>query len=264
MSFLDSRTKLLLVLLFTLLVFIVDKIPSAGFLLLLSVVIRITAGVSFFKKRSHNFFFLKNLTLLAVFIILIQMIFGPGDVYILKPLIPSSFPLLGGMASLKWEGLFLGIVIVIRLAALVIILPVFTGTTSFYQIASGLSAAGLNYRTAFIITMAFNLIHLFKDEALVIMDAQMLRGISSFDRQKDGSSFFSRLKAYTGILLPLMLGAMRKAQYSSAAMDSRAFGVYKKRTWIDKQTMKSRDFICIIGCIMLFLGVLFINFAVLV
>ena len=266
MSFFDSRTKLVFVLLFTLLVFIIDKILIAGCLLLFSVVIRIAAGLSFQTESSRNFILLKNLTLLAAVIILAQTLFGPGDSYILKPLFPPSFPLLGGIGSLKWDGLILGIMIVFRLTALVIILPVFTETTPPYKIAAGLCAAGLSCRIAFIITMAFNLISFFRDEALVIMDAQKLRGMNLFEKRKmfRGSKqkalFFSRFKAYTGILLPLMLGAMRKAQRSSAAMDSRAFGIYKKRTWIDKPMMKMRDYACIIGCVILFTGVLIVNF----
>jgi len=101
------------------------------------------------------------------------------------------------------------------------------------------------------------------------MDAQKLRGANSFEKRKTlrGSSqrapLLSRFKAYAGLLLPLMLGAMRKAQRSCAAMDSRAFDIYKKRTWIDKPVMETRDFACIIGCIIMFTGVLFINFKLL-
>ncbi|MCL2266639.1 MAG: energy-coupling factor transporter transmembrane protein EcfT [Treponema sp.] len=268
MCFFDVRTKLVFVLLFTILVFIVDKLPVAVFLLLLSAVIRIISkALSGINKTaenhagsSRNFPLVKNLTLLAAFIILIQMIFGPGSSYIVKPLFPSSLPALGGLGSLKWEGLLLGVIIVCRLFALVIILPVFTETSSPYQIAAGLCAAGLNYRTAFIITMSFNLVYLFRDEALVIMDAQRLRCQRSFERRNSGS-ILSRVRAYSGLLLPLMLGAMRKAQRSSDAMDSRAFGIYKKRTWIDKPVMKIRDFICITGCVIFFTGVLFVNFS---
>ena len=259
----DIRTKLVFVLLFTLLVFIVDKLPVAVCLLLFSVVMRFAAGVPFRTEGSRKFLFPRNFTLLAALIILIQMVFGPGSSYILKHLFPPSFPLLGGAFSLKWEGLILGLVIVCRLAALVIMLPVFTETTPPHKIAAGLCAIGLNYRIAFIITMAFNHISFFKDEALVIMEAQKLRGMRSFDR-KEGGSLFSRLKAYTGLILPLMLGAMKKAQASSIAMDSRAFGIYKKRTWIDKPVMKGRDFACITGCIILFCGVFFVNFKLLV
>jgi energy-coupling factor transporter transmembrane protein EcfT len=230
---LDARTKLFIVLLFTLLVFFVDTLPAVVCLLLSFSVIRFTAGIP-----PRGFKYLKNLTLLAAFIILIQTLFGQGETYILKPLFPASFPFLGGAGSLKWEGFILGIVIVCRLAALTLLLPILTLTTPPHQISAGLCALGVNYRAAFIITTALNLIPFFKEEALVIMDAQKLRGMRKFG-----------IKSYINLLVPLMLSAMRKAQVSSVIMDSRAFGVYKTRTWLEKPKMKGLDFFFIAGSV---------------
>ena len=248
---LDARVKLFFVLFFTLLVFIIDKILPAACLLIISAVIRF-----FVKMPLRGFRLFKNLTLLAAMIILIQMIFAPGVTFIVKPLIPSSFPLLGGSGSLKMEGLILGIMIVFRLAALMIILPVFTETTPAYKISAGLCALGLNYRAAFIITSAFSLIPVFRDEALVIMDAQKLRGMKSFEK----GPVFSRIRAYTGLLIPLMLNAMRKAQISSIAMDARAFGIYKTRTWIDKPEIRKNDYIFILFSIFIFAFIVCLNY----
>lgn len=169
-----------------------------------------------------------------------QTIFGPGESYIVKSLF--SLPV-------KPDGFILGLIIVCRLASLLIILPVFTETTPFNKIASGFCALGFNYRSAFIITTAFNLIPIFKEEAFVIMDAQKLRGV-----RKTG------IKTYAGILVPLMLGAMRKAQNSSIAMDSRAFGIYNTRTWIEKPCMKTYDYIFMVSCIVFTSCFLFFNY----
>jgi len=234
---LDTRTKLFFILLLTLLVFLVDKLPVAVCLVITFFVIRFTAKIPF-----HALKMIKNLTLLASVVILMQTIFGPGETYILKPLIPPSFPVLGGMGALKWEGFNLGLVIVCRLAALFILLPIFTETTPPSQISTGLCSLGFNYRSAFIITTAFNLIPFFRKEALIIMDAQKLRGVRTLG-----------LKAYAGLLFPLLLGAMRKAQISSVAMDSRAFGIYNKRTWSEKPKMKTYDFLFMAACVVFFI-----------
>ena len=271
----DVRIKLLCLLLLTILVFFVDTFLSAVCLLLFFIVIRIISKVLF-----NGFVFFRILTLLAVIIITLQTLFGPdtgnfapfgltaGSDYIIKPLFPHSFPVLGGMGSLKWEGFFLGIVIICRLAALMIILPVFTGTTPPHLIALGLCSLKFNYKIAFIITMAFNLIAFFRDEALRIMDAQQLRGLPAgihYRKRhvKTGGykriSFVSGFLTYSRLLVPLMLAAMRKAQNSSIAMDSRAFGIYKTRTWIDKLYLKTGDFWLIFICIVLFIIILLIN-----
>jgi len=253
---LDARTKLFFVFLLTLLVFLIDKLPVVVSLLLSFIILRLAVKIPF-----RGFKFFKNLTLLAIFIILMQTFFGPGENFIVKPLFPPSFPLLGGLGSLKWDGFILGLVIICRLSAMMLLLPVFTETTPPNQIAAGLCAVGFNYRTAFIITTAFNLIPLFREEALVIMDAQKLRGVRSFERRSfDRGSLFSGIKAYTGLAIPLMLGAMRKAQSSSVSMDSRAFGVYKTRTWIDIPQMKRIDCFFIASCVVFFVGFLIFNY----
>jgi len=251
---LDPRTKLILVFLFTVLIFLVDKISVNVCLVLLFLVIRLTAGIP-----PHGIRFAKPLAMLAVFIVAIQILFGPGENYIVKPLFPPSFPLIGGMGSLKWDGLFLGLTICCRLVALTLLLPILTLTTSPREIAAGLSFLGFNYRIAFIITTAFNLIPLFLEEGRAIIDAQKLRGVNSFESRSFGS-FIGKLKAYPSLAVPLMLGAMRKAQSAAIAMDSRAFGIYKTRTWLDRPMMKRLDYLCITVCVLFSAGLLSLNF----
>jgi len=260
----DARIKLLCLLLLTILIFLIDTFLSAVCLLFFFIVIRITAKIPF-----HGTAFFRILTLLAAIIITLQTIFGPGTDYIIKPLFPQSFPVLGGTGSLKWEGFFLGVVIICRLAALMLILPVFTETTPPHLIALSLYSLKFNYRIAFIITMAFNLITFFRDEALRIMDAQKLRGLCADIRrnkryfkndQLKKTSFVYGFKAYSKLLVPLMLAAMRKAQNSSIAMDSRAFGIYKTRTWIDNLSFKIHDFWIIFLSAVLFIIILLINY----
>jgi len=230
----DARAKLIFILLLTVLIFMVDEIIAAACMLLCFIAVRLSARVPFRGLK-----FIKNLTLLAVFIIFMQMIFGPGEKY-------AGF--------LKPEGLLLGLVITCRLASLFVILPLLTETTPPAGIACGLCAMGLSYRLSFIITTAFNMVPSFRNEALIIMDAQKLRGIRAFD-----SRVFN-LRAYTGLVIPLMLGAMRKAQRSSVAMDCRAFGAYKTRTWLVKPQMKARDFILLAGSIIFFACMILFNY----
>jgi energy-coupling factor transport system permease protein len=230
--------------LLTVLVFFINKLPVIAFLTLVFILIRMIAKIPFLRIKH-----IRNLSLLAAFIILMQSLFGPGENYIVKPLFL-------GMGSLKWDGFVLGLVIVCRVFALMIIFPVFAETTPPHRLAMGLYSLGFNYRAAFVITTAFNFIPSFVEEGRVIMDAQKMRGMSSFE---DGS-FFSRLKAYHGLALPLVLGAMRKAQISSVVMDSRAFGVYKTRTWLDKPQLEMYDILSLVFCIIFFAVILFINY----
>ena len=248
---LDPRTKILLVLLFTTLVFLVNVLSVTAGLLFVVLFFRIAGRIPFKSIKSFII-----LTMLVIFMIIIQILFGPGENYIVKPLFPHTFPFLGGMGALKWDGLITGLVIGCRLAALMLILPMFTETTAPEQIACGLAALGFNYRVSFIITTAFNLIPLFEEEGRAIIDAQKMRGL----RFLEEGSFFTRLKVYPGLVVPLVLGAMRKAQSASAAMDSRAFGVYKSRTWLEKPAMKVRDYTALSVCFVFSALTLFLNY----
>lgn len=238
------------VLLFAVLVFLVDKLFAALFMLLFLIIIRQLAKVPGILKL------FKSLAMLSAFIILLQTLFSPGENFIIKPVFPDSFPLIGGMGSLKWEGLFLGLVVVCRLFLLIVIFSIFSETTSPYSLAVGLNSLGFNYTAAFVITSAFNLIPFFKNEALTIMDAQKLRGMRSLEK----GGFFSGLKAYPALALPLVLGAMKKAQVASVVMDSRAFGVYNKRTWLDRPEIKPADFIFLFACAIFSAVILFFNY----
>ena len=72
---LDPRTKLLLVSLLSVIVFVADKPPVAAGLALALVGIRLAAKMPFKKIRVY----FKLLCVLAVFITLLQVLFGPGE-----------------------------------------------------------------------------------------------------------------------------------------------------------------------------------------
>jgi energy-coupling factor transport system permease protein len=232
---LDPRTKLLLLLLLTLVVFIVDQPFVIAALMFSFIAVWAAAKMPLVKLKSY----VKFLFWLIVFITATQMIFGPGTNYILKPLIPEAVPLLGGKGSLKWDGVFLGLVLGLRLIALIVLMPMLTMTTEVNILALGLTKLGLNYKGAYITTTAINLIPTFEDEAQVIMDAQKMRGMRAFEEGK----FFDKLKAYPALAVPLVIGAMRRAQMMGIAMDARAFGAYPTKTYLESIKMSSMDYI---------------------
>jgi energy-coupling factor transport system permease protein len=234
---LDPRTKLLLLLLFTLVIFMVDQPFVAVALTLSFLVLWAAAKMPLAKLRSY----IKYLFWLILFITLMQMLFGPGTNYILKPLIPESAPFLGGRGSLKWDGLLLGLIIGLRLIALMALSPMLTMTTELNILALGLTKLGLNYKGAYITTTAINLIPALEDEARAIMDAQKLRGMRAFEE----GNFFDKLKAYPALAVPLVIGAMRRAQMMGIAMDARAFGAYPTKTYMENIEMSPRDYIAL-------------------
>jgi energy-coupling factor transport system permease protein len=239
---LDPRTKLLLTALFTVLVFIVDHPLIAPGLALCFLGLWRAAKMPFAKIRSY----FKLLSALMVLILALQTLFGPGERFILRPLIPESVPVIGGAGSLKWEGLVLGMVICCRLAALTLLLPMLTMSTESRLLALGLVKMGLPYKAAYIVTAALNLIPVLEEDARLIMDAQKLRGMRAFEEGKLPDKF----RAYPALAVPLVMGAMRRAQLLGTAMDARGFGAFKTRTWLERLRMSALDYaICAAGLV---------------
>jgi energy-coupling factor transport system permease protein len=138
-------------------------------------------------------------------------------------------------------GLITGLMIACRIISLVIILPLLTMTTPLKDLALCLTRLGFNYKTAFIITSAFNILPSFQEDARQLLDARKLR---RFARPRSVMSrvAFARFGEYAKIALPLIIKTMRRASAFGLAMDARAFGAYRARTWQHETGMKAVDF----------------------
>jgi len=230
---LDPRTKILLSLFFTLVIFIISSSVAIACLTAGFISLWLVFKMSFKKILTY----VKFLSIMVLFITFMQMLFGPGSHYILKPLIPEAVPLVGGLGSLKQEGLVIGLTSGLRILSLILVLPMLTATTSVQNLAQGLTGFGLNYKAAFVITSALNFVPVLEDEARFIIDAQKLRGLNVYDRK----SLWGKLRVYPALAVPLIISAMRRSQLMAYAMDSRGFGAYPGRTWLIPLRMKTCD-----------------------
>jgi energy-coupling factor transporter transmembrane protein EcfT len=106
-------------------------------------------------------------------------------------------------------------------------------TTETGDLAFGITRLGFNYKTAYIITSAFNILPSFQEDARQLIEVRRLRrGVAPWGMMFRGKrNVFARFGEYAKIALPLMIKAMRRASAAGLAMDSRAFGAYRARTW---------------------------------
>jgi energy-coupling factor transport system permease protein len=72
------------------------------------------------------------------------------------------------------------------------------------------------------------------------MDAQKARGL---ELEKGG--FIRRIRNYIPILVPLIVGAIRRSLELAEAMESRAFGAKDQRTNLHVLTISQTDFIAL-------------------
>lgn len=113
----------------------------------------------------------------------------------------------------------------IKLGELLATSVIFLSTTKVEEFTIGLARLGVPYRAGFAITLAFRLAPLFIDSALTVMQAQSLRG---HDFNRGGP--VARVKRYVPVMVPVFMGALRKANNMAMALEARGFGLSARPT----------------------------------
>lgn len=222
----DPRIKLILLVLATVVVFMLDNFYVLAGLFMLVICLWKTARLPLKKILGYMKFLLSMVALLVV----MQALFyssGPDPRVLVHPIFPAGFPLVGGTGHIYLDGILFGLLLGLRLLTLVCLMPIFIMTTTISSTALGLVKLGLNYKYAYMATTALNLIPGLQEEAKTVMDAQKMRGFRVFEEGR----FWQKMRAYGSLVVPLVVGAMRRAQLMGVAMEARAFGVYKTRTY---------------------------------
>jgi energy-coupling factor transport system permease protein len=224
-------------------IFMVQKIYIAAFILLVMVFLWIVAKL----PGSVLWGFMKILLPIIGFLFIVQAIFYPGTTPLIKPLIPIG----KGIGQVTLEGLLFAVLLALRLMAMIIMLPLVSFTTPVQSFALGMVKMGLPYKLAYTLTTALNLVPILQIETGVIVDAQKLRAMQTFEKGKIGE----KMRAYPALVTPLVIGSMRRAQLMAVAMDSRAFGASKSRTYLEDISMHFKDWAFLIGSILFSVGI---------
>jgi energy-coupling factor transport system permease protein len=101
----------------------------------------------------------------------------------------------------------------------------FLSVTRIEEFSYALCRLGLPYKVGFTMTMAFRLVPVFLDSALAVVQAQRCRGLD-FDR----GSVWQRLRRYTPVIVPVFMGALRRADHMAMALEARGFQSARPRT----------------------------------
>ncbi len=244
---LDPRVKTVFLIIVSTSIFMIENMAVAACILL------VMLGLWYLAKLPGSVLLgiMKVLLSIIAFLFVVQAIFYPGVTPVIKPLIPIG----RGFGQVTLEGLLFSVLLALRLIAMVIMLPLVTFTTPVQEFALGFVKMGLPYRLAYTITTALNLVPILQSETNVIVDAQRLRAMQTFETGK----MMDKLKAYPALVTPLVIGSMRRAQLMAVAMDSRAFGASKKRTYLVDLTMRWTDWAFLAGSILFAIAVVVIS-----
>lgn len=112
----------------------------------------------------------------------------------------------------------------------------FLSITRVEEFTEALRGLGLPYRMSFAIALAFRLVPLFLSSALSVVAAQRARGL---DFRRGG--LLVRLGRYVPVIVPVFMGALRRAEAMAVALESRGFGRQARRTTFVRSRFGARD-----------------------
>jgi len=127
-------------------------------------------------------------------------------------------------------------------------------TTNPSEFAASLNGIKVSYKAAYALALT---LRYFPDTIRNYSDisiAQQSRGLDLSKKEKLGV----RIKNVMNICVPLIFSTMDRIDVISNAMDLRAFGKHKKRTWYAKRPMGRLDYVCIGVCGVILIAVILI------
>ena len=225
----DPRTKILLVLVYIVLTFMINNF--AGYVVL---VLFLAAAVLI--SRIPPMFVIKGLKPIMVFIFITALF---------------NLFLTGGEPVFKWwiftitkEGLYFASFMVLRLVFLILGTSLLTLTTSPIALTDGLEhllnpfkKIGLPaHELAMMMTIALRFIPTLMEETDKIIKAQTARGADF-----DSGNLIRRAKAMVPILIPLFISAFRRADELATAMECRCYRGGENRTRLNQLKFTNAD-----------------------
>ncbi|MFX1409932.1 MAG: energy-coupling factor transporter transmembrane component T family protein [Promethearchaeota archaeon] len=224
---LDPRAKLIFALIYSINALLFTKIIPL-ILIFLSLIPFILAG----KLMKQWLKSIKGLSFLMLFIIILNTFF-----------LSLSF----------------AISMIVRISIMVSAFSIFFLTVDPNDLALSLISMKFPYEFAFSLSLAFRFIPTIASEAQNIIDAQQSRG---YEMQKSG--LINQIKNLFPLLIPLIICSIRRAFNVAEALESRAFGSKKERTFYYTIKFSFKDWIFTIY-LLLFLTIsviIRINFAI--
>lgn len=131
-----------------------------------------------------------------------------------------------GPFQMTQEGMIEGMAAFFRILVILTLSIIFTSSTDPHRMVESLIQVGrLPYRLGYVAYATLRFIPIYEYEFELLRKAHLVRGVG---RGKRGP--LARFRLYGGLLVPLLVSGIRRAQASSIAMESRGFGAYSQRT----------------------------------
>ena len=203
------------------------------------------AGIIVFKISKIKFEDVSFILYFILFFLLLNalliFVFSPYQGVEIYGSRTDLFHLIGPYTVTK-EQLFYELNVILKYFATIPMALLFILTTDPSEFAASLNKIGVSYKVAYTVSIALRYIpdvqRYYKD----ISFAQQARGIDLSSKEK----LSKRIKNSAAILMPLIFSSLERIDKISLAMELRAFGNNKKRTWYNSRKFGKIDYIFIV------------------
>ena len=159
---------------------------------------------------------------------------------------PDQWWLIGG-GAMSAEGLLYGVAVVFKTLSLVLVIPLAVFTSDVDNMIVAMVRARVPYKLVFVFSSTLRFFPLLFEEIQAIVEAQRLRGLAL-----ETMGPVRRVRVYSKVAVPLILGAMVKSQELEIALQSRGFTGSSQRTYLHESVLQSVDWIVILLFTLLF------------
>ncbi len=171
--------------------------------------------------RFRMFFLLTGLVTVPIW----SLFYGRGQRLAAAPFLPITR-----------EGLLYGLGMATKLSTFFATGALVLSTTRIEEFAYAFTLLGLPYRVSFTLTLAFRLVPLFVESALTVIQAQRCRGLDVHQ-----GSIWQRLRHYVFVLIPVFMGALRRADQMAIALEVRGFNSGRPRSSFQRAAWTGGD-----------------------
>jgi energy-coupling factor transport system permease protein len=141
-----------------------------------------------------------------------------------------------GPLNITREAVSFAVTLAFRMLTIISISLVFSLTTDPKTFVLALiQQLRFSYRVAFGIFFALRMVPQIESELEIIRSAQRVRGIG------ERGGFVGILKDYQRFTVPLLVSLIRKTDRAAVAMESKAFGAFAERTYLEKVFVRGKD-----------------------
>ena len=231
----EARTKILAILFFMITLFLINNLIG------LVLAFLFTAFIILLSKLPVQYLLrgLRPLLIILIFTLVINLLFTPGEV------LAQAGPL-----KITAEGVWRAFLMTSRIVLLVLGTSILTLTTSPISLTDGIERLlspgkklGIpSHELAMMMSIALRFIPTLIEETMKIMKAQMARGANF-----ESGNVFQRAKNMVPILVPLFVGAFRRADELAMAMEARCYRGGDNRTKMKEVRVGLIDYLALLG-----------------